>query len=157
MGCPCEWMNMCKFYYSDTGIKSNRSLILQATPFADEACETIIVRLEEQSCWKQDLEKFFRTVCSHLASFNMLPVCLGGLHGHPKSNGNTKQVTQDYHKSHQWVKWPGWNWTNWTGGYSPAGTLQLGVQHVLRVPNFISWSGHGWTIFFSWLTQLGAI
>ena len=51
----------------------------QATPFADVACETIIKRTE--SCWKEDLEEFFRTVRSHLASFNMPLVCLGACVG----------------------------------------------------------------------------
>ena len=40
-----------------------------------------------QSCWNEDLKGVFHTVCSHLAKFNMSPMCLGALHGCPPSNG----------------------------------------------------------------------
>ena len=62
---------------------SNCSLISQATPFANEACETVIAKTV--SCWKEN--SVFCTIYSHLSSFNMSPVFLGALHGHPPSNG----------------------------------------------------------------------
>ena len=65
----------------------DRSLISQATPFADEDCETNHSLRRTESCWKEDLEEFFRTVHSHVASFNMPLVCLGALCGHLPSNG----------------------------------------------------------------------
>ena len=37
----------------------------------------LIARLEEQSCWKEDLEEFFRTVHRHLVLTCHLIVCLG--------------------------------------------------------------------------------
>ena len=55
---------------------SDRSLISQAPPFADEACETNRLLEGTGSCWKTR-KRFFRTVCSHLVlCFNMSPRCV---------------------------------------------------------------------------------
>ena len=49
---------------------------------------TLIVYLEERKAvGEKDSEEFFRTVLSHLTTFNISPVCLGALCGHPTSNG----------------------------------------------------------------------
>ena len=48
----------------------DRSLTLQATPFADKTVR-LIVRSEERKAVGR--KRFFRTARSHLASFNMLP------------------------------------------------------------------------------------
>ena len=58
-------------------------LILQATPFADEARPTNRLLGRIESCWKRDSEEFFHTV----SSFNMLPVCLDALRTHMLSSG----------------------------------------------------------------------
>ena len=52
------------------------AIISQATPFTDEACETINCLLgRRESCCKT-LKRFFRTVCSHLILFfNRSPCC----------------------------------------------------------------------------------
>ena len=57
---------------------SNHSLISQATPFADEACETNSSLGRTESCWKTR-KRFFCAVrsASHLVlCFNMSPRCV---------------------------------------------------------------------------------
>ena len=67
---------------------SDHLLILQATPFTDEACKIIIIRLEEQKAVGRKTQKsFVCTVCNHLTSFNISPVWLGALRERPPSNG----------------------------------------------------------------------
>ena len=57
---------------------SNPSLISQATSFADEDCETIIIHLEEQIvAGRKTWKILFHTVRSHFTRFKMSPVCLG--------------------------------------------------------------------------------
>ena len=57
-------------------IAAFHSLISQAIPFADEACETNRSLGRTESCWKTR-KRFFRTVCSHLVlCFNVLPRCV---------------------------------------------------------------------------------
>ena len=41
------------------------------------------------------MQQFCHTVRSHLASFNMVPVCFGALRGRPPSNGNASQATSE--------------------------------------------------------------
>ena len=53
-----------------------------------------------ESCWKEDLEKFVHFVHSHLASFNMSPMCLRALRGHLPSNGANWRCQAN----HRWGK-----------------------------------------------------
>ena len=69
----------------------------KATPFAGEACETNRSLVRMESRWKEDSRKFCRTVCSHLASFNALPMCFKELRGHPLSK-NAKWQCQVSHE-----------------------------------------------------------
>ena len=82
-------------------------------PFTGEACET------NHKNWKLLEKKITEQLChtdhSNCASFNLVPVCLGALHGHPPSN-SAKWRCQ---ASHEWGKmWSGWNRTNQAGGYT---------------------------------------
>ena len=82
---------------------------------ADEACETNHLHGRMESFWKEDPEQFFVLVCSHFASFNMSPVCLGPCVGIRRANAlidNTKQATGEGKKKKR---------TNRTGGYGPVG------------------------------------
>ena len=58
----------------------------KATPFAGEACETNRSLVRMESCWKTIAEQFCCTVCSHLARFNIVPMCFGALRGRPHRN-----------------------------------------------------------------------
>ena len=64
--------------------RPDRSLISQATPFADEPGLRDYNRCLEE---RKGVEEFCRTVRSHPTSLNMLPVCLLALCGCPPSNG----------------------------------------------------------------------
>ena len=62
-------------------IAAFHSLISQATPFADEACETNHSLGRTESCWKTP-KRFFRTVCIHASHImfehvTMLCACHG--------------------------------------------------------------------------------
>ena len=106
-----------------------------------------------QSCWNEDLEEFFHTVCSHLTNFNKSPLCLRALRGRPPRNGANSRCQASY----KWgEKWFGWNLTNQTSSYdpalnqvlwwmnlasfpSPASFLLLAVPYILQVTK--SWLG----------------
>ena len=102
-------------------------LISKATPFAGGCLQKYICLLERtESCWKEDSEEFFCTVHSHLASFNMLPTCLGALCGHLPSSGANWQ----HQASHGWGrKWSNWNLTNRTNSYVSIGGFQIPIKH----------------------------
>ena len=67
----------CPLHHTTLVLASHRSLTSQATPFADEACGTISVRLEEQKVVGR-LGRAFCTVHSHLASFIQVSCVIGG-------------------------------------------------------------------------------
>ena len=84
-----------------------------------------------QSCWNEDLEEFFHTVCSHLTNFNKSPLCLRALRGRPPRNGANSRCQASY----KWgVKWFGWNLTNWTGSYDPALNQVLWWMNLASFP-----------------------
>ena len=84
----------------------------------------LIVRLEQRQVVGWKVGRVFRTVCSHLASFNTSHVCFGGLVW-ASAEQRRKLVTQSL-----WGwKWSGWNRTNRTGGYT---ALEYGALRNLR-------------------------
>ena len=64
---------------------------LQTTPFTDEACETIIVYLEERKVVRRKTQRsFFALLAAILQLFNMPSlVCLGALCGCSQSGGKS--------------------------------------------------------------------
>ena len=61
-------------YSTGVGFPVQFAYCPKATPFAGEACETNCSLVRMESRWKEDSRKFCLTVCSHLASFNALPM-----------------------------------------------------------------------------------
>ena len=96
-------------------------LISQAKPFAEEACDTGYHLWKNGKLLEGRPGRVFRTVRSHLASFNMSPVCLEALCECLLSNDANWQC----HASKSWVggKVVLQNRTNWTGGYGAALSL----------------------------------
>ena len=79
-------------------------LISQATPFAEEACDTSYHLWKNGKLLEGRPGRVFRTVRSRLASFNMSPVCLGALRECLLSNDANWQCQA----SHGWgEKWSG--------------------------------------------------
>ena len=50
-------------------------MILQAKPFADEACETIIVRLEERKVVRRKTRNFFFAVFAAISQVSTCHLC----------------------------------------------------------------------------------
>ena len=63
----------------------DHSLISKATPFAHEACETIIVHLEERKVVGRKTQRSFSHCSQPSRKFQHVAYVLGALHGHPPS------------------------------------------------------------------------
>ena len=102
---------------------SDRSLISQATPFTDEACETTIVCYEERKVVRRKTRKSSFALFTAILQVSRCQVCGWG----PCVGVCRAQV------SHRWrKKQSSWNWTNRTGSYGPEVTGEAGISGCSR-------------------------
>ena len=74
-------------YTNGVGFRSSSLIGRKPHPSQVKLARLAIVHLQERKVVGRLAEQFCRTVRSHLASFNMVPVCFGALHGRPPCNG----------------------------------------------------------------------
>ena len=74
-------------YTNGVGFRSSSLIGRKPHPSQVKLARLAIVHLQERKVVGRLAEQFCRTVRSYLASFNMVPVCFGALHGRPPCNG----------------------------------------------------------------------